>query len=260
MYYYPVTSRFRVPVIYWPLAAIAFMTFVSGCNPPGKPNPANRPVMPNQILDFNQLFATNCAGCHGATGRLGPAPPTNDPLFVSIIPNDELLRVIRNGRTGTPMPPFAHANGGSLTDAQVIVLAEGIKSHWKSNSPLEGTPPPYTYSNSQGEQSMSGSRERGAVVYERACAGCHGPNGTGGVRNGATGGAINAPSFLALISDQAIRRIIITGRPDLDMPTYAGQLGRPSDFQPLTSSEINDLVALLADWRATKDVGDTAQQ
>ena len=260
MHYYPFTSRLLVPLISRLLAAIAFMTSVSGCNPPGKPSPANRPVMPNQILDFNQLFATNCAGCHGATGRLGPAPPTNDPLFVSIIPNDELLRVIRNGRTGTPMPPFAHANGGSLTDAQVTVLAEGIKSHWKSNAPLDGTPLPYALANSQGKQSMSGSRERGAVVYERACAGCHGPNGTGGKRNGATGGAINAPAFLALISDQALRRIIITGRPDLDMPTYAGKRGRPSDFQPLTSTEINDLVALLADWRATKNVADTAQQ
>ncbi len=75
---------------------------------------------------------------------------------------------------------------------------------------------------------MSGSRERGAMVFERACAGCHGPNGTGGERNGATGGAINAPAFLALISDQALRRIIITGRPDLGMPTYAEQRRPPS--------------------------------
>ena len=107
---------------------------------------------------------------------------------------------------------------------------------------------------------MLGSPERGAVVYERACAGCHGPNGTGGKHNGATGGAINAPAFLALISDQSLRRVIITGRPDLGMPTYAGRHGRPSDFHPLTSPEINDLVALLADWRATKNVADTAQQ
>jgi mono/diheme cytochrome c family protein len=255
MYYDPFTRRLRSPVIFRLLAAIAFMTLVSGCNPPGKPSPANAPVMPNQILDFNQLFAMNCAGCHGATGRLGPAPPTNDPLFISIISDDELLRVIRNGRSGTPMPPFAHANGGSLTDAQVKVLADGIKSHWKSEAPLEGTPPPYIYAN-KGEQSISGSRERGAVVYERACAGCHGPNGTGGKRIG----AINASAFLALISDQALRRIIITGRPDLDMPTYAGQHGRPSDFQPLTSTEINDLVALLVTWRATKNVADTAQE
>jgi cytochrome c oxidase cbb3-type subunit III len=235
-------------------AAATLIILAAGCNPPGKPDPANRPVMPDQILDFGPLFATNCAGCHGTKGELGPAPPLNDHLFVEIISEEELLRVIRDGRTGTPMPPFALKNGGSLTDAQLKVLAEGIKSHWKLQTPLETTPPAYALSKSQDVQSMPGSRERGAQVYERACAGCHGPNGAGGERNGSMGGAINVPAFLALISDQALRRIIITGRPDLGMPTSADQDGRPSDFQPLTSAEIDDLVALLADWRATRNV------
>ena len=31
---------------------------------------------------------------------------------------------------------------------------------------------------------------------------------------------MNEPDFLALVSDQALRRIIITGRPDLGMPNY----------------------------------------
>lgn len=226
----------------------------AGCNPPGKPNPANRPELPGQVLGFEQLFATNCAGCHGANGLLGPAPPLNDQLFVEIVSEAELLRVIRDGRTGTPMPPFAHENGGSLTDAQVKVLAEGIKSHWKSEKPPEATPPPYVIAKNEGLQLSPINFERGAQVYERACAGCHGPNGTGGERNGSMGGAINDPAFLALISDQALRRIIITGRPDLGMPTYAEQDGRPSDYAPLTSAEIDDLVALLTDWRANSKV------
>ena len=33
------------------------------------------------------------------------------------------------------------------------------------------------------------------------------------------------------------------------MPDYAGVDGRADDFQPLTSAEIDDLVALLAEWR-----------
>jgi hypothetical protein len=45
------------------------------------------------------------------------------------------------------------------------------------------------------------------------------------------------------------------------MPSYAENDGRPKDFQPLTSAEIDDLVALLADWRATGNVtGRTAAQ
>jgi len=175
-------------------------------------------------------------------------------LFVAIVSHEELLRVIQNGRRGTPMPPFAHENGGSLTSAQVNVLAEGIKSRWKSDAPFEPAPPAYALAKGEGVHSTLGSRERGAAVYERACAGCHGPNGAGGARNGLAGGAINAPAFLALTSDQALRRIIITGRPDLGMPTYAEQDGRPDDFQPLSSAEIDDLDALLADWRAIGNV------
>ena len=61
--------------------------------------------------------------------------------------------------------------------------------------------------------------------------------------------AIHEPAFLALISNQALRRIIITGRSDLGMPNFAGKDGRPDDFSTLTSPQIDDLVALLAQWR-----------
>ena len=56
---------------------------------PGKPNPANRPrtAGPNHGLRPS-VSRSNCAGCHGADGKLGPAPPLNDPLFLAIIPDD----------------------------------------------------------------------------------------------------------------------------------------------------------------------------
>ena len=91
--------------------------------------------------------------------------------------------------------------------------------------------------------------DRALALFQRACAECHGPNGAGGETGYASGGAINDPAFLALISDQALRRIIITGRHDLGMPNFAQTDGRPDDFEPLTSEEIDELVALLAAWR-----------
>jgi cytochrome c oxidase cbb3-type subunit III len=90
-------------------------------------------------------------------------------------------------------------------------------------------------------------------LFARACAGCHGPQGKGDKEGQPSqGGAINDPSFLALISDQALRRTIITGRPDLGMPAYNGNAGRGPDFRELSSAEIEDLVALLGSWRAAR--------
>jgi cytochrome c oxidase cbb3-type subunit 3/ubiquinol-cytochrome c reductase cytochrome c subunit len=239
-----------------PLCAVAAVIFasVAGCDLPGKPDAANKPVLPDQILDFGQLYAANCAGCHGANGTLGPAPPLNDPLFVAIIPDEELRRVIDEGRSGTPMPAFSQAKGGSLTDAQVKVLVDGIKSHWRSPTPLEQTPPTYTVSKLGAMKSTAEDHVRQMKIYQRACAGCHGPNGIGSEGTNSGPGAINVPAFLALISDQALRRIIITGRRDLGMPTYAEKRGRSADFRPLTSAEIDDLIALLAQWRAAKNI------
>jgi mono/diheme cytochrome c family protein len=112
-----------------------------------------------------------------------------------------------------------------------------------------------------GEAQVAPDRiERGALLFQRACAGCHGANGAGSEQNGDIRLAINSPSFLALISDQAVRRIIITGRPDLGMPTYAERDGRPDDFQPLTTSEIDDIVSLIASWRMMSNFARHVQQ
>jgi cytochrome c oxidase cbb3-type subunit 3/ubiquinol-cytochrome c reductase cytochrome c subunit len=93
-------------------------------------------------------------------------------------------------------------------------------------------------------------------MFARACAGCHGPQGQGGDRDGRSIGAINEPAFLALISDKALRRTVITGRPDLGMPAYDGTAGRPADFRRLTSAQIDDLVTLLVSWRQGRPAGD----
>jgi cytochrome c oxidase cbb3-type subunit 3 len=222
---------------------------VVGCDLPGQPKRADRPVPANEVTDFGALYSTHCAGCHGIDGKLGPAPPLNDPIFLAIVPDAELLHVITEGRTVTagqksPMPAFAQDRGGPLTDAQVKVLAEGIKKRWDVDPSV--SPPAYI----EKAAAKGGNKDEGARVFARACAGCHGPQGQGN-KDGQPlhGGAINNQAFLALISDQALRRTIITGRPDLGMPAYDGEAGRSPDFRALTSAEIDDLVALLRYWR-----------
>jgi mono/diheme cytochrome c family protein len=224
---------------------LLWLLFASGCDFSGKPRLADKPVPADQVVDFAGLFRQNCAGCHGADGKLGPAPPLNDALFLSIVPDSALLQVIREGRPGTPMPAFAAAKGGPLTDAQVKALAAGIKPRWKASSVLHGSLPPYFAAKGDG----AGDKSRGGRVFARACAPCHGAVGEGGRSRDGGAGAINDQAFLALISDQALRRYAITGRPDLGMPDYADKTARSEDYQPMTSAEIVDLVALLASWR-----------
>jgi cytochrome c oxidase cbb3-type subunit 3 len=223
-------------------AILSLLLLAAGCDWPGRPNPAERPVPADEVLDFGVLYAQNCSGCHGAEGKLGPAPPLNDPLFLAIVPDAELLHIVREGRHGTPMPAFARGQGGLLTDAQVKALAEGIKPRWgKQPGVSKETVPPY-------RAHGSGSVERGQKVFERACAVCHGDRGEGFENEGRVVRRINDPAFLALISDQALRRLVITGRPDLGMPGYAGPRPGAPDFEPLTATEVSDLVALLSSW------------
>jgi mono/diheme cytochrome c family protein len=250
---------------------LVLVALVAGCDLPGRPDPADRPVPANEVLDFSVLYGENCAGCHGANGKLGPAPPLNDPLFRGIVPIDELERTIANGREKVLMPAFAVEDGGPLTAAQIQVLVNEIKGvpyqviekpsgsktvvkDANGRHPQWGLPPQPpkgapSYQGPQGSKTRlgaGGDKQRGAMVFARACAFCHGDDGKG-ERNGDK--AIHDPVFLALISDQALRRYVITGRPDLHMPSFSE--ARPDDpsFKSLTDQEVTDLVALLATWR-----------
>jgi mono/diheme cytochrome c family protein len=234
---------------------LALLTaWAAGCDLPGRPRTGDRYVPPQKERAFPVLYRQNCAGCHGADGKLGPAPPLNDRLFLALIPDAEFRRVITEGRPGTLMPAFASAWGGPLTAEQVTVLADGIKSRWRPVEPAPRGAPPYKLVPARPESAGAGSKEEGLGVFARACASCHGDHGQGGLYGDKTVGAVNDPDFLALISDQALRRCVITGRPDLGMPDYAATTGRPDGFRPLTDQEVTNVVALLAKWRQGRSV------
>jgi len=220
--------------------AFAYAAVVGCSNAPGKPKPVVNDGVPTPVMAFAPLYSTYCAGCHGAEGKLGPAPPLNDPLFLKIISDEELTSVVANGRSGTSMPAFLLSKGGLLNAAQVKVLVEGLRSQW-SKPEYPGDVP--TLSGTLGDV------ERGKSLFTMACASCHGEDGKGGTFEGQPVGAINEPAFLTLSTNAVLRRLIITGRPDLGMPNFAGKSGRPAGFKPLTNSDVSDLAAVLASWR-----------
>src|SRR6185312_15196009 len=81
-----------------PCHLVTLSLFLMGCDLPGRPDPADRPVPADQVMDFGVLYGQNCAGCHGSDGKLGPAPPLNDPLFRAMVLEDEMEHIVTKGR------------------------------------------------------------------------------------------------------------------------------------------------------------------
>jgi mono/diheme cytochrome c family protein len=133
------------------------------------------------------------------------------------------------------MPAFAQRAGGMLTEQQIDVITSGIFSRWQRRGVLDGAIAP-SYS-----VKAAGNADQGQLVFGTYCASCHGSDGRGTLR----GSAITNDSFLALVSDQGLRTIVITGRPELGAPDWRSDVpGRP-----MTDREITDVVAWLASRR-----------
>ncbi|MBM4246634.1 MAG: c-type cytochrome [Deltaproteobacteria bacterium] len=215
----------------------ATLALLAGCDSlPGRPTPDQRYVRPEQVTDFATLYGQNCSGCHGADGRLGPAHPLNDPLYLALADDADLIRVTSRGVAGTTMPAFALSAGGTLTDAQIAALVREMRARWARPLDVAGVSLP-AYA------APLGDVQRGAAAYAQACASCHGAEGAGVA--GKAKGSIVDGSYLALVSDQGLRTTVIAGRNDLGMPDFRGAAGGA----PLTATQVADVVAWLAAQR-----------
>jgi cytochrome c oxidase cbb3-type subunit 3 len=206
-----------------------------GCNSsPGRPGPDSEVIPPDQIMKFNVLYASNCAGCHGSNGTGGAAVSLSDPVFLAIADDVAIRRTAANGVPSTPMPAFAQSAGGMLTDKQIDAIVSGIRS-WAKPDSLNGVSlPAYAVQ-------PAGDPHKGADVYATYCSACHGPDGKGGKR----ASSIVSGSYLALVSDQDLRTNVIVGRPDMGAPDWRGDVpGRP-----MSAQEISDVVAWMAAQR-----------
>src|SRR6266849_4960716 len=225
--------RFRLLI----LGVVGFSAFgLCGCaNAPGRPVPGDMPIVPSEISDFNILYGQNCAGCHGSGGKGGAAIALGDPVYLAIADDAILGRAATNGIPGTSMPAFAQSAGGMLTGKQVDIIVHGIRERWSKPDVLRGAnPPPYS-------SSEPGDTSRGAEVYAAYCSSCHGAGGRGGQK----ASSIVDGSFLALVSDQGLRTIVIVGRPELGAPDWRGNI----PGKPMSDQEVTDVVAWLASQR-----------
>ena len=221
------------------LSLLAVVWLAACSHLPGKPAPGPEVPRPDSVLDPVVLFNQNCSGCHGADGRNGPAMMLSDPVYLAIVDDDALRSAISKGRAGTAMSAFAEKEGGMLTDEQINSIIRGIRARWSKPNALGGDVAP-TYA-----AKLSGDSSHGQAVYESYCSSCHGA----GAKSGAEAGSVVDKAYLSLITDQGLRTIVITGRPDFNAPDWRNNI----PGHPMSDQEITDVVAWLASQRPSRN-------
>jgi len=207
----------------------AVLLGITSCAAPGRRAAEERVIRPNEVADFGLLYSQNCSGCHGSDGQGALTVGIGRPVYLAIADDSTIRRVVEEGRPGTAMPAFAQKAGGMLTDAQVDILVRGIRTWAKPGAFEKDKPPAYA-------ASQPGDAERGHNTFKAFCSSCHGPDGQGPR-------AIADSSYLALVSDQHLRTVMIAGMPNLGMPDWRGHA------KPLSDGEITDIVAWLVEQR-----------
>jgi mono/diheme cytochrome c family protein len=190
-----------------------------------------------------QLFAENCAVCHGDFGEGGPNPARPDDIIAPISSaeylstrDDSTLRSITaQGQPNFGMSPFGTAFGGPLDDEEIDAIVAFLRS-WEANPPVEFPPEVVT-----GPIAPSG-----AEVFAEVCARCHGAEGEGGI-----GPALKGPSFLAEYpDDEQVFDTISLGHDATAMIPW-GEI--------LTANQINELVIFIRQFESDDDETPTGE-
>lgn len=108
---------------------------------------------PASVAAGEELYATSCSGCHGATAEGGRGPKLIGARNIRRLGNEWLFGVIQNGIAGSDMPP------SSYEDEEIWQLAAYIKD----------------LSSPAARQSVPGDPAAGREVYYGAgrCLNCH---------------------------------------------------------------------------------------
>jgi cytochrome c oxidase cbb3-type subunit 3 len=201
-----------------------------GCNRKvGPPNDEEEHLRPENVASFDRLYTQNCSACHGENGSGGPALDLANPKYQAVVDDASLKRWITSGMPGTQMPAFGEPAGGFLTPQQVDVLVTGMRARWNHKDKNAADMPPYS-------SNAIGNVEHGQDIFRVSCSSCHQQEHQ----------KITDTSYLALVSDQSLRSIVIAGRPDLGHPDW--KQVRPG--QPLTDQDVSDVVAYLHSLRS----------
>jgi cytochrome c oxidase cbb3-type subunit 2/cytochrome c oxidase cbb3-type subunit I/II len=159
-----------------------------------------------------EVFAANCASCHGPTGAGdGPASPTLQPkpadLRAALFDERRLSAVLWNGVTGTSMPAWRELPQRDLKD--VMTFIETLHRP-------DSTAPP-----------TAAQLAEGAAVFSQNCVSCHGATGEG---NGPAGlNLARKPTNFHLKQPDTARAgdVMLNGIVGSSMPAWKTTLAEP---------------------------------
>jgi mono/diheme cytochrome c family protein len=76
-----------------------------------------------------QIFAANCAQCHGKNASGGGSAPTlNSSQFLKSTTDDQIFALVSGGVSGTEMPAWSLDYGGTFTAEQVRQVITYLRS------------------------------------------------------------------------------------------------------------------------------------
>lgn len=166
-----------------------------------------------------------CQLCHAkdATGYAADnAPSLVTKTFLESASDEQIAAGIRMGRPGTAMAAYGKERGGPLEESEVRAIVAFLRSKGPKARALPTT----------GE---AGEPARGAAVFEKSCASCHGtPTKRGNAVH------LHNPELLNGASPAFLRYAIVNGRPPTPMPAFQGKL---------SEQEISDVVTWLWGFR-----------
>jgi len=131
------------------------------------------------------LFAAQCAKCHGLQGDRIPIAPLSAKGFLDMRTNADLKGVIRAGKG--PMPAFGVNEGGKLAEADISAIVAFLRHRVEERTALTAS--------------------RGRELYVGNCLQCHGAEG-----NRIPGAEMASPLVLQSLGDGAIITAINQGR------------------------------------------------
>ncbi len=175
----------------------------------------------------SNVYDRMCAVCHGLEGegyKADQATALAHPDFLASVSDSFLRRAITGGRGGTTMSAWGRERGGPLSRQEVDALVAFVQS-WATQ--------PHA---ALDERPLAGDASRGAAVFERECARCHGEHGTGGPNVN-----IGNADLLSTASNGFLRYAIRGGRPGTAMRGFSAMLG---------DTGVEDVVALLRSWQS----------